>query len=373
MPPVSLQTSSDSGGILTMAITGRLDSMTTGGIWREAFGLLEKTQTKAIVLDASGITYCDGSGIGFIFDLRRRLEQAGGKMTLLGLQDEFTQLLDFFDPEDFKEATGKPSKGSAFEEIGRAAAKLWSDLSLMVSFVGEVVVALVGVARHPGSVRWKDVFFVMEASGVNALPIVALVSFLLGLVMSFQAAIPMRMFAAEIFIANLVALSTLRELGPLMTAILLAGRTGSAFAAELGAMKVNEEIDALVTMGLDPVPFLAVPRILATVFVTPLLAIFANLFGLIGGGVVMLSLGFPLITYVHRVTSAVTYGDLLGGLLKSLVFGLLVAAVGCMRGLQTKIGATAVGDSATSSVVGGIILIIVADGIFSVMFYYLGV
>ena len=187
----------------------------------------------------------------------------------------------------------------------------------------------------------------------------------MGLIMAFQAAIPLRQFGAELFVANLIGLSMLRELGPLMTAIILAGRSGSAFAAELGTMKVREEIDALKTMGLDPVRFLVVSRVVAAVFMTPLLTIFADLLGLIGGSVVMLSLGFPLITYFHQVQYAVTYGSLVGGLVKAFVFGILVAGIGCLRGLQTQTGATAVGESTTRAVVSGIILITITDGIFS--------
>jgi phospholipid/cholesterol/gamma-HCH transport system permease protein len=183
----------------------------------------------------------------------------------------------------------------------------------------------------------------------------------------------LRQFGAQLFIANLIGLSMLRELGPLMTAIILAGRSGSAFAAELGTMKVREEIDALKTMGLDPVRFLIVTRVVAAVCMTPLLTIFADLVGLIGGSVVMLSLGFPLVTFFHQVQYALSYGSLVGGLVKSFAFGILVAAIGCLRGLQTGTGATAVGQSTTSAVVSGIILIAITDGIFSVVYYYLGV
>jgi phospholipid/cholesterol/gamma-HCH transport system permease protein len=182
----------------------------------------------------------------------------------------------------------------------------------------------------------------------------------------------MRRFGADIFVANLIGLGMLREMGPLITAIILAGRSGSAFAAELGTMKVREEIDALTTMGLQPVRFLVLPRVLGAVVVTPLLTVFANLFGLIGGAVVMRSLGFPLITYVNQIQSAVTVSDLLGGLVKSLAYGIVVAAIGCLRGLQTKTGASAVGQATTSAVVSGIVLIAIVDGIFAVVFYALG-
>jgi len=242
----------------------------------------------------------------------------------------------------------------------------------LLTFVGELTVTLLRAARHPRLVRWSDAWLSAERVGVDALPIIALIGFLLGLILAFQSAIPMRRFGAEIFVANLIGVSMIREMGPLITAIILAGRSGSAFAAELGTMKVREEIDALTTMGLEPVRFLVVPRVLAAVTMTPLLAVFANLFGLIGGAVVMRSLGFPLVTYVNQILSALTVGDLLGGLFKSLVYGIVVAGIGCLRGLQTKTGASAVGQSATSAVVSGIVLIAIVDGGFAVVFYALG-
>ncbi|MBA5867706.1 MAG: MlaE family lipid ABC transporter permease subunit [Nitrospira sp. CR1.3] len=262
---------------------------------------------------------------------------------------------------------------SLVEQIGRAALMLRNDIVTLIAFVGELCMALGRALRHPGLVRWKDALVTAELAGANALPIVALLGFLLGLIMAFQSAIPMRQFGADIYVANLIGLSMLRELGPLLTAIILAGRSGSAFAAELGTMKVSEELDALTTMGLEPVGFLVVPRVIAAVAMTPLLAVWAGFLGLIGGAVVMLSLGFPLVTYIIQVKSAVTVGDMVGGLSKSFVFGIVVAAIGCLRGLQTKSGASAVGDSTTRAVVSGLVLITLVDGVFAVIFYYLGI
>jgi phospholipid/cholesterol/gamma-HCH transport system permease protein len=243
----------------------------------------------------------------------------------------------------------------------------------LVGFTGELALALAQALRHPRSLRWAEVWLVTEKAGVNALPIVALICFLIGLIMAFQATIPMRQFGVEIYVANLTALSMLRELGPLMTALILTGRTSSAFAAELGTMKINEEIDALTTMGLAPVSFLVVTRVLAVLIVLPLLSLFANLMGLVGGATVLLSLGYPLVTYVRQVLSAVDLVDLTGGLAKTLVFALIVSGVGCLHGLNTRSGASAVGDAATRAVVTGIILIVIADGVFSVVYYYLGI
>lgn len=369
---VDLRAEGPRDGSLRLIFTGQLDAATTGTVWRRAETAVRNAKAKDVAIDVSGIDYCDGAGIALFVHLRNLQNKAGGSLQINGLRPEFASLLDDAVPESLAEPPGKRSRRGLVEEIGEGVVEIWRDIQILVSFVGELSVALVRAAIHPRSIRWRDAFVIAEAVGVNALPIVALISFLMGLIMAFQAAVPLRQFGAELFIANLVGLSILRELGPLMTAIVLAGRSGSAFAAELGTMKVREEIDALKTMGFEPVRFLIVPRVVAAVAMTPLLTIFADLVGLLGGAVVMRSLGFPLITYFHQVQYAVSYGSLIGGLVKAFVFGILVAGIGCQRGLQTKTGATAVGESTTSAVVSGIILIAITDGIFSVIYYYLG-
>ncbi|MCG6972700.1 MAG: MlaE family lipid ABC transporter permease subunit [Desulfobacterales bacterium] len=370
----SIHTSMIAPGVLGVKIIGRLDSLSTGSIWRETNLELDRTSPKQVIVDASEIEYCDGSGIGYLFELRRRLEKGGGELSIRGLHKEFQQLLDLFKPSEFEEPPEiKPESFGFFEKIGQSTGKICEEARALVEFVGETGTALLKALLNPKQVRWKDALLVAETAGVNALPVITLIGFLMGLIMAFQAAIPMRQFGAVIYVANLVGLSMVRELGPLMTAIVLAGRSGSAFAAELGTMKVNEEIDALVTMGLDPVKFLVVTRLLAAVIMTPLLTLFADLIGVLGGSIVLISLGYSLATYFRQIFSTVTYVDLLGGLFKSIVFGLLVAGIGCLRGLQTEIGASAVGESTTRAVVGGIVLIVAVDGIFSVVYYYLGI
>ena len=371
---VTLRTRGTRDGALTFAIEGRLDSGSAGKIWREANETVARAGAQQVVLDASRIEYCDGSGIALLVQLRNRQQRAGGNFEVRDLRPEFQELLDAWGSGDPGRLETQPKHRRNFiEGIGEAVVEVWKDTGALISFVGELASGLMKTAFHPRRVRWKDTLLIAEAVGVNALPIVALIGFLMGLIMAFQAAIPLRQFGAQIYVANLIGLSILRELGPLMTAIVVAGRSGSAFAAELGTMKVREEIDALMTMGLDPVRFLVVTRVIAAVLMTPLLTIFADLVGLIGGSVVLLSLGFSLTTFYHQVQSAVTYGSLVGGLVKSFVFGILVAGIGCLRGLQTKTGAAAVGESTTRAVVSGIILITITDGIFSVVYYYLGV
>ena len=369
-----LSTGTNEQGDVTITIVGRLDSTSTSSIWQKAMDALEATSAKSVVIDTAGVDYCDGTGIGLLTELSLRQRKAGGELEITGLRTEFQRLMDMFDPAEFEKIQiEKPHKTRLPEEVGRATLTIWDNIRSQITFLGELVVTLVHAVGNPRRVRWKDAFLIAETGGVNALPIIALISFLIGLIMAFQAAIPMRQFGAEIFVADLIALSTLRELGPLMTAIVMAGRTSSAFAAELGTMKVNEEIDAMSTMGLDPVRFLVVTRVIAILIMMPLLTIFANLLGIMGGSVVLLSLGYPLVTYVDRIIISASYVDLLGGLVKSLAFGLIVAGIGCSRGLQTKTGASAVGDSTTKAVVSGFVLIIITDGIFSVVYFYLGI
>ncbi len=363
-----------SEGTLTLSLNGRLDTDTTGALWRQAAGILTRTKPNRLIVDASRLTYCDGAGVALLLTLRQQQSERGKDFAILGLASEFQQLLDVFGrPERQSFHVEEPRCANFVEEIGSASLRMWEDLRKLVIFVGELTAGLVRAITNPRIIRWKDTLLTAEKAGVNALPIIALIGFLLGLIMAFQSAIPLRRFGADIFVANLVGLSMLRELGPLLTAIILAGRSGSAFAAELGTMKVREEIDALTTMGLEPVRFLIVPKVIAAVAVTPLLTMFTSLFGLIGGAVVMLSFGFPLITYVNQVMSAVSTGDVMGGLVKSVAFGIVVAGIGCLRGLQTTTGPAAVGEMTTSAVVSGLILIAIVDGIFALVYYALGV
>jgi phospholipid/cholesterol/gamma-HCH transport system permease protein len=364
---------SQDGGTVTLVMTGRWDADTTGTWWRLGQQIMAQSKPRRVVIDASRVNYCDGAGVAFLVELQQLKTRTGGDFAIQGLQEEFRRLLDIYGHISIERPLGRRREAlSVVERIGEAAARLWRDFHSLLTFVGELALTLLRAARHPSLVRWRDGWLVAEKAGADALPIIALVGVLLGLILAFQSAIPMRRFGADIFVANLIGVGMLREMGPLITAIILAGRSGSAFAAELGTMKVREEIDALTTMGLEPIRFLVLPRVLGAVIVTPLLTVFANLFGLIGGAVVMRSLGFPLITYVNQVQSAVTLSDLLGGLVKSLAYGIVVAAIGCLRGLQTKTGASAVGEATTSAVVSGIVLIAFVDGLFAVIFYAVG-
>jgi phospholipid/cholesterol/gamma-HCH transport system permease protein len=371
---IEFHTKKTEDSVLEIILEGRLDSFTTSTIWRRARDTIAAAKVPTVLLNASRIDYCDASGVALLVQMRHQQLRSGGYFEIRGLQHQLQSLVEDWQPEDFAATDNQHEEAASLvEEIGRSIVDIGRDIYTLIIFVGELAAALARAAIKPRAARWRDTLHIAESVGVNAVPIVALIGFLMGLIMAFQAAIPLGQFGAQIFVANLIGLAILRELGPLMTAIVLAGRSGSAFAAELGTMKVREELDALKTMGLEPVPFLVVPRVIAAVLMTPLLTIFADLVGLIGGAVVLLSLGFPLITFWNQVQLAVGYSDLLGGLAKSFVFGVLVAAIGCLRGLQTQTGASAVGESTTRAVVSGIILIVIADGLFSVIYYYLGI
>ncbi|KPA17685.1 hypothetical protein MHK_002122 [Candidatus Magnetomorum sp. HK-1] len=356
--------------------SGRLDVSSSGNLWKKVFNQLVPASTK-IIVDASDLTYCDMSGISLFIAIQSFARNNQQSFEMKDLSTEVTRLYNRFSNEPSIDPPPKLKKINPVEKTGRFTyffiRNIFQNLFEHIAFVGELTASFVHAFRHPRSIRWRDVLIVAEKSGVNALPIVSLIAFLMGLILAFQSIVPMSKFGAEIFVADLIGISMIRELGPLMTAIVLAGRTGSAFAAELGAMKVNEEIDALTTMGLDPMNFLVIVRVMAAMIVTPFLAVYADIVSVIGGAIPLVSMGYPTVTYYNRVIKAVDYIDLLSGLYKSMFFGLLVASAGCMCGLKTQTGAGAVGESTTRAVVNSIVLIILCDGLFSVIFYYLGI
>lgn len=344
-----------------LSLKGRLDAAGSAAVWQRA---VREAQPGAVV-DASGVTYCDSAGAALLYDLQQR-----NGVRIEGLPEEAKSLLKPYEKIEFpKLEKGPPRKESAPTAIGRVAVGLVRDARDQIIFTGQASVALIQGLFRPDLVRWRDMWHTFETAGVNALFIVGMIGFLTGMIMAFQSTVPLQQFGVDIFVVNLVALAMLRELGGIMTAIVLAGRSGSAFAAEIGTMKVNEEVDALTTMGLDPVRFLVVPKVMAAILVTPLLTIYANVIGIAGGLMVVMLFGHPWAAVYNQLTGAVDLSDIATGLIKSFFFGALVGGIGCLRGLQTKIGATAVGESTTRAVVSGITLIIVVDAIFAVVFW----
>ena len=362
------------GAGLRLTFSGRLDAAAVTRLWPDSLAQLAAHPDEPLQVDCSGVDYIDGTGLALLVELRRQPRPAGAAVTVEGLPDRFRPLVDQFRPAafPFEAPRDQRRRPGLIESLGRSTADGLVQGRSFVVFLGRATTATVASLVHPRSVRWGDMLAIAEEAGAGALPIVALVSFLVGVILAFQAGIAMRQFGATLYVADLLGIAITRELGPLMMAIMLTGRSGAAFAAELGTMKVNEEIDAVETMGLDPVRFLVVPRILAGIAVAPVLATFSDVVGIAGGAAVMPAFGIPLIAYFNEVIAVTTITDFVGGIVKSFIFGIIVAGIGCLRGLQTKSGAAAVGLSTTSAVVSGIVLIVVVDGIFAVVYYYLG-
>lgn len=369
-----LRYSAEEGDPGRVAFVGRMDAYNVGPVWEAVQEAAARVAgTGELLVDLSDVAYCDGAGAALLYSLEHSATQRGGALRMHGVTEAIEGHLKPYREAEAAVSARPPQDVPWTQHLREGVGSVGHEIFAQIAFIGEYAQALVVAIRHPRQVRWGDTLRVAEAAGFQALPIVSLIAFLLGVILAFQSAIAMRQFGAEIFVADLVAISLLRELGPLMMAILLAGRTGAAFAAEIGTMKVNEEVNALTTMGLDPVRFLVVPKILAGVFVAPLLTLYANLIGLLGAALVMRGFGIPMVAFFNQVNGAVDLTDLTSGLFKAAVFGLLVSSVACLRGLQTGTGAASVGRSATSAVVSAIILIVIADGLFAVLFYHLGI
>ncbi len=358
--------SGDQEPAVVLEFTGHLDAEGIGLLWARAMRAARRAYRRDLVLDLSQVTSIDTAGAAFLI----AAEAAhGGAVSLHGEQAQFRTLLDRVRAAGIK--PGFPAKLPPLRLRDVVAAGLRASAN-GIAFLGEAVLALVRLPRNRRVLRGQDLLRYADQAGVRSLPLVVLLGFLIGLILAFQSAVPMRRFGADLYVANLVAISLLRELGPLLAAVILAGRTGSAFAAEIGTMKVNEEVDALVTMGLDPMTMLVLPRLIAAMLVMPVMTLVLNVAGLCGMTVVMMAFGFPLVTVANQVVGAVTLTDLFEGLVKALCFGAVVAAIGCREGLGTGVGPRAVGLAATGAVVGGIVSTIVLDGVFALLIFRLG-
>ena len=365
--------SGDSGALVTLA--GPLDVDTTAQVRQQVVAGLAGSSVRSLEVDAGGIERGDMSGMSLIYELAEGRLVPGRRASVRGLRPEFQTLLRAFPSA---EALRRPERPAArrpmLREVGAATTSMFADLKAQLAFIGGDRPGLRSRRpRDPRAMRWGEVAVVFEKAGVNALPIVSLISLLMGLVIAFEAAQPLEMFGAQIFIADMIGLVMVREFSPIFTAIIFAGRSGSAFAAEIGTMKVNEELNALETMGLDPMRFLVLQRVFAGTLLMPVLAAYSMVLGVFGGIIVMLTMGFRMAQIWAQLVGALGVHDVLVGVSKSFVFGAIVAGLGCLRGMQTKEGPNAVGDSTTRAVVAGILMIIVVDAVYSVLTYVLHV
>ena len=362
-----------------VSLSGTINAYSLGGIWtqvRDSQDVWLKqgdSKAKTLSVDSASVASLDGAGIAFLIALEEAQTIAGAKFELSDLNPRYQPLLKEFDPISnlFPVPAVKP-KRSFVVSLGMAVQNLIDDTVGLIDFTGHLFSDLVWSVRNPKQVRWGDFINAAVEAGIAALPIVGLVAFLIGVILSFQAAIGMQQFGAVSFVGPLAALGIVREMGPLITAILLAGRSSAAFAAEIGTMTVNSEVDALVSGGLSPIRFLVVPRVLAGILVAPILTLFADIVSIFSSMLTMLIYGIPFVNFYNGMLSAVDIEDILSGLLKATLFGVVVSAMGCLRGMQTGTGAAAVGISATRAVVSSIVMIVIVDGIFAFISYKTG-
>ena len=362
-------------GNITLYIQGGMNASNAASMIRELRPLLQDRLPPSLTIDLEKVTYLDDYGALVLAELREIMTRAKGHYSLCNADDKVKEILSVLDFDSIgkRGSFSKKRPPGAFIRLGDATFRHMADLKYLISFIGSVFLSLTYVCFHPKSLRTDDTFLYMQRTGVDALPIVALISFLLGLIMAFMSSVQLQQFGANIYVASLVSLAMTRELGPIMTAIIVAGRSGSAFAAEIGTMKISEEVDALFTMGFDPTRFLVVPKIIASVIVVPILTLFSDVFAILGGlvvGVFMLDLTSS--AYIAQTIKTLTLFDVFWGFMKSGFFALLIAWIGCLRGFQVRGGAASVGQATTSAVVSSIFLIIVTDSIFSVILRYWG-
>jgi phospholipid/cholesterol/gamma-HCH transport system permease protein len=324
-------------------------------------------------IDGSAITALDTSGAWLLFRTLRALEQRGRRVRVHGLRAEFDTLLKLIAARAAEAEAPPPPSPSALARLGRQAWLGLLQLGGMLAFLGEAAVAMLRSLAQPRRIRWKPILHNLQECGFEALPITGLLSFLLGIVIAYQGAEQLRRFGANIYVVDLVGLSMVRELSPLITAIIVAGRSGSAYTAQIGTMKVTEEIDALRTIGIAPLDLLVLPKVLAMVLALPLLTVYTDVMGIFGGMVMaraQLDISFG--TFVDRLDDAITLKSFLIGIGKAPVFAALIALVGCYQGFQTAGSADSVGRQTTTSVVQAIFLVIVTDALFSIVFSWLG-
>ena len=337
--------------------------------------LKSEPRVRQIAFDTGGIKDWDSGLLTFLTKVVSQSAQNQIELDREGLPSGVRRLLALAEavPER-KGARTETASPPFFERIGTNVIKSGDSVSEMLSFLGEVTLTFIKLLGMKARYRTSDLLILIQDCGVRALPIVTLISFLVGVIFAFVGAIQLQQFGAQIYVANLVGIAMVRDMGAMMTGIIMAGRTGAAFAAQLGTMKVTQEIDAFTTMGFSPLEFLVLPRMVALILMMPLLTLYSDLMGILGGAAVGLGmLDLSWTTYYRQTVSSIDLTTLFGGIFKSSVYGILIAISGCLRGLQCGNSSSAVGDAATSAVVTGITLIVAASGVFAVVFYVLGI
>lgn len=328
---------------------------------------------RTLAFDASGLGGWDSALLSFVLAVWAACRAHNIAVDADALPAGVRRLISLALAAPQRTRAAPPAAASLVTRSGEATLRELRSIGRAVTFLGDGVIALIRLVAGRARFRASDLFLLVQECGAQALPIVTIISLLVGMIFAFVGAVQLRQFDADIYDANLVAVAMAREMAAVMTGIVLAGRTGAAFAAQIGAMQGNEEIDALSTLGISPIEFLVLPRVLALVLMTPLLCIYANALGIFGGFLVGIStLNVTPTAYLLQTQGAVTLGDFTIGVVKAAVFGILIAITGCLRGIEAGRSAAAVGAATTSAVVTGIVAIIATDAIFAVLLNFLG-
>ena len=332
-------------------------------------------RAKHIVFDCKQLERWNSILLVFVLELRRLGKDFGLEIDCKNLPQGVNRLLRLAEavPEN-EDARAQTPKESFLEKLGRNSVEVWKSFVDVLDFIGRMMMVSVQFINRRARYRPVDFLINIQEAGAQALPIISLIGFLMGLILAYVGAVQLKQFGAQIFVADLVAISVVREMGPIMTAVVMAGRTGAAYAAQLGSMKANQEIDAYKTMAISPYQFLVFPRVLALCLMMPLLCVFADAIGVFGGGIVAkFSLGISWLQYIMQVQDAIGLPDVVLSLAKAFVFGTIVAMFGCYRGMNSGTSASSVGEAATTAVVSSLVVIVVADAIFAVVVGVLGI
>lgn len=371
MPEFAVEDQDDEGQRV-LRLKGSLRFADAREVWSTVREAAFPVPSAGLVLDLSAVDRLDGGVAALLAELQGSVVSAGQSAEFRGANPDVSEILSLYGCRGACDRAPPVSK-SLLTQIGAGTAEFLDETKGGLEFIGSLLVAWFAGLRRPATVSWSQTFPILERAGADGLPIVLMIGFLVGFIMAFQGAIQLEQFGASIFVADLVGLTVTRELGPLMTAIVVCGRSGAAFAAELGTMKVSEEIDALKTLGLDPLRHLVIPRILALLIALPILTLIADLMGLLGGLLVgIFTLDLTPVAYLTETQAALDLWDIFSGVLKSFAFALAISMISCQQGLATSGGAAGVGRRTTTAVVSILFALILVDAGFAIAFNVLG-
>ena len=356
-----------------LKLVGELRMVHATSVWRTLRSLADERAEGTLDIDLTDAVIVDGAIMSLLVELRATLSARNISSEIVGASERLKPIVHLYRGDEPPRPRAKPVQTRAITRLGAAMQRLFESLRRLMIFLGETVAAVRGFFGGPAPVNWREIPFLASRAGADGIPIVLLLNFLVGFVMAFQSARQLKLYGANIYVADVVGISVMRELARLMTAIIMSGRSGAAFAAELGSMRVSEEIDALKTMGFAPGPYLILPRVVALALVAPVLTLLGGVVGVAGGAAVAVSsLGVSARGYQAELQTALAPSDVWTGLVKSVAFGIAIAFIGCQQGFATRGAAEGVGRSTTTTVVSCLFAIVVLDTLFTLFFQTLG-